>query len=434
MRRRMSRAVRGLLGGAAGALLLAACSSTPAGSGVPTTVTPTTPTVATASAQAWSAPGPSTVPSFYDPPSPLPAAPHGTLIRVQLVTGVPGVPADAKLWRILYHSTSVTGTDVAVSGYVVVPDRAAPAGGYPVIAWAHGTTGLARTCGPSLFSEAPDAAGIYLAPDLDSYVASGYVVAATDYQGLGGPGVHPYLVGDSEGENVLDAAIAAGQLPGVHLSNAAVIVGHSQGGQAALFAGQLAPAYAPRLHVVGTVGIAPLTEASTALPLAVAIGELSLIASAAYAWANNYPQLKMSDVFQPAAIPQITQLESTQCLGAVSSALAGKKVSSVLLPNFAKTATMKQLLQANTPGLVHTDSPMLILQGIADSTIPAFLAETFESSQCPAVHDDLALRLYPGATHSTVLIASAKDMLAWIAQRFAGKPVASGCSSSTVSG
>lgn len=374
------------------------------------------------------------MPAFYDPPAPLPAATHGTLIRRQQVTGVPGLPAGATLWRILYHSTSVTGSDIAVSGYVVVPTATAPAGGYPVIAWAHGTTGVARTCAPSLFSNAPDSSGIYLAPDLDSYVSAGYVVAATDYEGLGGPGVHPYLVGDSEGDNVLDAAVAAGQLPGVHDSKDVVIVGHSQGGQAALFAGQLATTYTPALHVVGTVGIAPLTQVSTALPLATDLGELSLLASAAYGWARNYPQLHMSDVFTPAAIPLIQHLETAGCLDSVSTALAGKSVSSVLQSGFATTSTMKQLLQANNPGSVHTDSPMLVLQGTSDTTIPVFLAQTFESTQCPAVHDDLALRLYPGATHGSVLVASATDMVAWIAQRFAGKPVPSGCSTTTVKG
>jgi pimeloyl-ACP methyl ester carboxylesterase len=380
----------------------------------------------------WSAPGPSTIPAFYDPPDPLPPAAAGTLIRAQVVTGVPGMPADATMWRILYHSRSVAGADIAVSGYVVVPDRKAPAGGYPVLTWAHGTTGVARTCAPSLFSEATDSSGIYLAPDLSAYVDAGYLVAATDYQGLGGPGVHPYLVGQSEGENVLDAALAAAQLPGVHASKTTVIVGHSQGGQAALFAGQLAPSYAPSLHVVGTVAIAPLTQTQAALPLAADLGELSLLASAAYAWANTYSDLPMTSLFVPNEIDRITSLENAGCLGEVGDALAGEPVSSVMRAGFATLPALVAHLHQNSPGLVHTDSPILVLQGTSDSTIPDLLAETFVATQCPAVHDDVALRLYPNATHTSVLLASAKDMVSWIAARLAGEPVSSGCSTTTV--
>lgn len=92
------------------------------------------------------------VPSFYTPPRPLPGAPAGTLIRSQLVKGVPGVPAGATVWRILFHSTTIYGADIAESGYVVAPGASAPAAGFPMIAWAHGTTGFAAPCAPSLFT------------------------------------------------------------------------------------------------------------------------------------------------------------------------------------------------------------------------------------------------------------------------------------------
>jgi pimeloyl-ACP methyl ester carboxylesterase len=319
-----------------------------------------------------------------------------------------------------------------VSGYAVVPDRAAPPGGFPVITWAHGTTGTARLCGPSLFSNAPDAAGVYLVPDLGSFISAGYAVAATDYEGLGGPGVHPYLVGKSEGQDVLDAALAAAQLPGVHLSRRTVIVGHSQGGQAALFAGELATSYAPRLHVVGTVAIAPLTEVALALPLAAQFGQLTLLAAAAYGWAHTYPDLPMQKLFQPGQIARIDGLMSSRCILQVGTALQGASASTVFVPGFANDPVLRRHLVENSPGLVHTDSPVLVLHGTADATIPVILSQTFERQQCPKVHDDLQLRLYPGAGHGSVLGASAHDMLSWIADRLAGKPVAPGCSVVTV--
>ena len=156
------------------------------------------------------APGPETVradvaatgiPAFYAPPQPLPAGAPGSLIRTEKVTGVPGVPAGATVWRILFHSRSIYDHDIAESGYVVVPSGKAPAGGRPILSWAHGTTGFAGICAPSLFTS-QGGVGPYLVPGLADYLRAGFVVAATDYEGLGTPGIHPYLLGESEGRGV----------------------------------------------------------------------------------------------------------------------------------------------------------------------------------------------------------------------------------------
>ena len=180
------------------------------------------------------------------------------------MTGVPGVPPGARVWRILYHSTTIYGADVAESGYVIAPPFAPPTGGYPVIAWAHGTTGFAAACAPSLFTDPNGGFGPYLIPSLDRYLSAGYVVSAADYQGLGvADGVHPYLLGSSEGRAVLDATRATRQLTGLRTADTVVIYGHSQGGHAALFAAEMAPTYAPDLHVVGVVAAAPATGLST---------------------------------------------------------------------------------------------------------------------------------------------------------------------------
>ena len=77
-------------------------------------------------------------------------------------------------------------------------------------------------------------------------VNAGYLVAFSDYEGLGTPGRHPYLVGESEGRSVLDAAKAAAQLPGADAGDQLAIWGHSQGGHAALWAAQLAEAVGAR--------------------------------------------------------------------------------------------------------------------------------------------------------------------------------------------
>ena len=167
--------------------------------------------------------------AFYRPPAELPDGPAGTIIRQE---DVDGVPADRRAWRVLYTSTAPDGSPIAVSGVVVAPSGEPPAGGWPVVAWAHGTTGVASRCAPSLET----GAGTHLVPELDALLAGGTVVAITDYAGLGTPGPHPYLVGESEGRAVLDSIHAARALLGSEAATTAAVFGHSQGGHAAVFA------------------------------------------------------------------------------------------------------------------------------------------------------------------------------------------------------
>ena len=146
--------------------------------------------------------------SFYRPPSPLPYAPAGTDHPQPGADPGPGLPPGTRAYRVLFHSTSDSRGDLAESGVVVVPGGRPPAGGFPIVSWAHGTTGVASGCAPSV-------TGTSSIPDLAALLKHREIVAATDYRGLGAPGQHPYLVGTSEAEDVLDAARAARALVGM---------------------------------------------------------------------------------------------------------------------------------------------------------------------------------------------------------------------------
>ena len=144
---------------------------------------------------------------FYSAPAPLPDGPPGTIIRSEVVDDF---VAGATTYRVLYTSTGYDGEPTAVSGLILVPDDTPPDGGRKVVAYTHGTTGVASRCAPSLVTN-PEQQPVLVegGPEL---LAAGYVVAATDYQGLGTPGPHPYLVGDSEAMNALDSVRAARNL------------------------------------------------------------------------------------------------------------------------------------------------------------------------------------------------------------------------------
>jgi hypothetical protein len=195
--------------------------------------------------------------AFYTPPSPLPAAPHGTVIWARPFSTSAALPSAASNILVLYHTTGADGKDRAVSGTVAVPKGIPPSGGWPVISWAHGTTGDAPACTPSLDTAAGPVHD-YLGPvetTLDKAVAAGYAVVQTDYEGQGTPGVHPYLIGAAEAHDTIDMVRAARAV--TPLSSRWVVMGHSQGGHAALFTTAAAAVWAPELHLLGGVAEAP---------------------------------------------------------------------------------------------------------------------------------------------------------------------------------
>ncbi|HEY1178418.1 MAG TPA: lipase family protein, partial [Phytomonospora sp.] len=175
----------------------------------------------------------------------------GTLLRDR--------PLPRELWpdaagaahRVAYQGLGYDGGGRLVTGSVFVPAGRAPEGGWPVIGFAHGTTGLSDAAAPSR-------AGL---PRLErahvsAWLAGGYAVAATDYEGLATPGPHPYFNGEAVADDVIDAVRAAHQL-GHRLSRDWLAVGFSQGGHAALFCAHIATGYAPELDFKGTVALAP---------------------------------------------------------------------------------------------------------------------------------------------------------------------------------
>jgi alpha-beta hydrolase superfamily lysophospholipase len=355
---------------------------------------------------------------FYQPPANLPKKASGTVIRTVPITA----PSGAKAWKVLYHSRTVDGRDIAVSGVVVAPSGTAPKRSRPVVTWAHGTTGLADACAPS---KNPDAATAL--PFVKQLVDAGYVVAATDYEGLGTPGVHPYLVGESEGRSVLDAARAARALTTTGASDQVLVAGHSQGGQAALFAGELAKSYAPELDVLGVVAAAPAADVEHILPLAGSIsGGAGYLVMGVEGYHAAYPDADPESVLTANALAK-ADVATTACAGAVMDAFRGVSGPALLAHDPLSIPAIQRLLHQNSAGNRPAGAPLLIVQGTADTTIPKVLTDAFTTKAC-AAGDTVDYRTYDGATHGSVIDAAADDVVAWLKDRVAGKPAPTTCS------
>jgi pimeloyl-ACP methyl ester carboxylesterase len=395
-------------------LVVAGCGddgADPSGSGA----APVETTSTTAAAEPGTAPAevPADGDLYAEVPDPVPGGEMGDVLAVQDLD--PGDLPAGRLVRVLYRSESIAGDPIAVSGVVAFPLGAVADA--PVLSWAHGTTGIADGCAPSL-----DAVGAvaHLTPFLDR----GMVVAATDYEGLGTPGVHPYVAGESEGRGVLDIVRAAQALDDEAVGDDVVIWGHSQGGHAALFANQLAGEWAPELRIVGTVAGAPPSQ----LPLIAAALQggpfQHYIVMTGVGWAEAYGA-DLSLVTGPEALELAPQVDRV-CAGELAEVFGAIPPEDLLVADPATVEPWASLLVENDPGFVAGASPVLIVHGEQDEQIPVVSSQLLLERMC-GVGQVVERRTYPGQGHAEVVGVAFPDLLPWVDARLAGDPAPTSC-------
>ncbi|MCB0859999.1 MAG: alpha/beta fold hydrolase [Solirubrobacterales bacterium] len=357
---------------------------------------------------------------FYTPPKQLPKQ-HGRLIW-QRKTGKKPLTAAAGTRRVLYTSKTLAGKITAVSGTVSFPRGKPPAGGWPVITYAHGTTGIANKCAPSrnLFAGPALTYVNYVYPEINDWLRAGYAVLQTDYQGLGTPGTHPYLVGVPEGRSVLDIVRASrGFRFFPKLSNRYLIAGHSQGGHAALFAAGLAASWTPEIKLRGTVAYAPasqLKEQAQLLQLLTNPSPASGLAGLIIRGMSvDYSQIQPSQLLSDPALALFPQTLS-QCIPYLIRPVSlGGLAPAALIRSGADMNPLYNVLGKQNPA-VKTAAPIFLAQGTADTTvIPSFTTQL--DGQLTALNDKVDYKTYQGATHSGVIPAAETDVMSFFAQR-----------------
>jgi alpha-beta hydrolase superfamily lysophospholipase len=371
--------------------------------------------VSCACAGAPSAPG-----AFYA--APRAAGTPGELLRSE---PLPGSPPGSSAWKILYVSTGLDGRRIDVSGVVIAPDLPPPDGGRSVVAWAHPTTGVDDRCAPSNWPEFFETV-----PHLTALIALDYVVVATDYAGLGTPGPHPYLVGESEGRAVLDSVRAAGAVEKAHAGSRFAAWGHSQGGHAALFTGQLAARYAPELELVGIAAIAPATDLERLLRDDLSERAGRVIASySLWAWSRVYSASLLEIVTsQEISVIDGVARDCVESDGEVYRVgWDSRDLRASLLEESAYSVQpWARLMVQNRPGASRAGAPLYIAQGTADTIVRPSATSDFVRGLCGrgeiVQFDEL-----PGVSHLRAGRASATAAIQWIRDRFDGKPPPNTC-------
>lgn len=368
--------------------------------------------------------------AFYETPDALPTEPGKVIDSEDFDRAV---PAGAEAHLIKYTTTIAGGEQRVATATVLVPTAKAD-GPRPVLAWAHGTTGVVPGCAPSLLKKPWN--GI---PAIDDVVDAGYVVVATDYVGLGTEGPHQYLVGDTAARNVLDSIRALHDYDeeydvtnGAGLTDEAVVWGHSQGGQTTLFTGQTAGEYAPDVTIAGLGALSPPADLAALLDAEqdTIVGKV-LSSMAMKSWSQVYDDVDFDEIVRAPARPAARGIAS-RCLttpGAYLSLVEGESLkTSIFAEDPSKVPALVQHMDENSASGV-IPLPLFIGQGEADDVVDPKVTETYVDQLCDA-GQDLDFYLLPGITHFTIVEKGSpidEPLLQWTADRFAGEPMPKGC-------
>ena len=326
---------------------------------------------------------------------------------------VPRVRMPARAWKIRYSSTTATGRPTTVTGMVLVPPTPY-AGPRPLIGYGIGTQGLSKYSAPSR----QIALGIeYEASVIASALRRGWAIALTDYPGLGTPGDHPYVIGRALGPAVLDCMRAARQLTEAQLDpdGPLAIFGYSEGGNAAGWALQLQPTYAPDLPIVaGAVGAAPADLEASALD-----GSLFafLLIYGIFGLNAAYPEIDVYQYLNRRGHRAVARFGRTHISRAVplGAAMSSKRLLDHVTQSPYEIPEVLARLQDNRLGSIAPKAPVLIGAGTHDQVIPYSQARNlFREWRDGGA--DVHLRTMPIREHITGGISFAPAAFAFLAR------------------
>jgi pimeloyl-ACP methyl ester carboxylesterase len=405
------------------------------------------------------------VPAFYAAVMQLKA--QGKLGEVIKKERISTTIEGAQAWRIAYISSDLNDRKTMSTGLLIAPLGSPPKEGRPVVSWAHGTTGTAQNCGPSqvnnpavplnqYFTVGGNSWTDYGIPAINALIKAGYVVVATDYQGLGGGGKHQYAVSATNARDAINAIRAAGDMKAVSgAGKKALIYGWSQGGGATIAAAnsgnyihQQGSAF-DGIELVGFVAMAP-QDIAAMVPKNVdmntssdsAFGRLVNTFSgnvfnfthlAENLWATQaaFPQkLQLSDIFTDEGAKVIDEVMSNKCVHVASDTLNyayGDKFGGLIKNQPANTRAWAEAIMAGSVPDAVPVAPVIIYWGTKDTVVPPVMGERYREQMCKKGGNVARVQLAGDQDHFSTPAASESLYLPWITSRFSGEPAAQGC-------
>jgi alpha-beta hydrolase superfamily lysophospholipase len=353
--------------------------------------------------------------NFYDTPHPFPSGKIGELIRSESFDEYE-LPPEVSAIRILYHSHSASGENVTTSGVVLIPsEEKPPSEGWPIIAWAHGATGVARTCAPSLMRN------LVHGPFLSMYVSLGYAVVATDYAGLGSNFRNAYLDVQSNATDVI-ASIPAARAAVPQLGMRWIVMGESEGSLAALAVAEEEteihdPGYLGSIAISGVTDARDLyTRQSQMLPSGADI-------FLAYGTKTVYPQFQVTDILTAKALELYGHIQQ-DCWRPAAS--AEPTPGEMFKPGWENNEFVKQYFARNSVGHIHATGPILVISGDADRVVRTSLTAPIVERMCKQ-GDRVQWEEYSNLDPGRVIGDSVREQITWIEGRFAGRAAPGNC-------
>jgi hypothetical protein len=345
--------------------------------------------------------------------------PVGTVIQQQTITLPSDLQSIATAKRVVYITSDLNGNVINASGLIITPN-VRPS--HPnVVAWAHALTGMADQCAPSnnatyFFPEAVDA--------VKSYLQQGWVVTAPDYAGLGVGGNYQTFVGNTAARSIIDSVRAARNLD-TNLTNQWVAVGHSGGGSAPLFAGEIASSYGTELNLKGVVGLAPLSNVDFVAPAIVGTPFQGELIDALYGLSYADSTVDVGTILAPSA-KNLSSIIHAGCVFDTINAYAGLTPSQLLVNGQLSDTILGKLAQFDNPGFAPSSAPILLLQGTADQEIPATLTEFLQQEVC-AQGSTSYLQELDGVGHDDLPTVTTGLVAQYISDRFNGLTPPNNC-------
>ncbi len=358
---------------------------------------------------------------FYDPPRPLAAAVAGTLIRSEPFVGY-SLPTGASAVRILYHSRALHGEDVPASGVVLIPAGKPPSGGWPLIAWAHGTSGVARSCAPSLMKDVE-----YGDEGLMPMVAAGFAVVATDYAGLGTPGAHQY------DDKIAQANDVVYSVPAAHaavpdLGMRWVAIGHSQGGVAMWGVAELEarrndPGFSGAISVAGDMNYDAYEshDAETFDPITNLYWPYT-----AFGIKASYPSFDIARMLTPPLLARYQDVATKGCWYPAYAVMEQIGAQRAVQPGWDRAPEVRRYNHDSRSANKPIRGPLLVLAGDDDKSVAIENIALGVKEAC-GLGLPIEYRHRAGLDHYPLMQETTPEQLAWVRDRLAGKPWHGNC-------